>query len=124
MNITLTLNGRDFSSRVSTYNLKKERIVGPVVTTLDDVEHAPRLKDRDVITFTLFPATPAVAALDYSALSSGQFVGTYTDPNGNTTKTRTLRVDSDLNAAYGIVSPDGNVYYKRAPIVLRAASPN
>ena len=124
MDITLTLNGRDFSGRVSTYDVKKERIAGPVVTTLDDVEHAPKLKDRDVITFTLWPMTPAMAALDYTALSTGQFSGTYTDPYGNTTRTKTVRVVSDLDAAFGINSPDGNVYYKGAAIVLRVTSPN
>lgn len=124
MDITLTLNGRDFHARVSTYKVTKETINGPVVVTLDDVEHAPKAKNRDVITFKLFPMTGAVALLDYTALSEGQFSATYTDPNTNVNKTKTVRVTSNLEAAFGIKGPDSNIYYKGGNIVLRAVSPN
>lgn len=124
MDITLTLNGRDFSGRVDKYAVKKVIISGPVVTTLDYVEHAPIQKHRDEIRFTLIPSSDAVATLDYAALDDGVFSATYTDPNTSTNRTKNVRVTSDLNSVFGLKSVDGNRYYKQGEIVLRATDPD
>ena len=124
MDITLTLNGRDFSGRVDQYSVVKEIITGPVVTTMDHVEHAPIQRHRDVIRFKLIPSSDAVATLDYTALATGTFSATYTDPNTSTDRTKNVRVTSDLDSAFGIKSVDGNRYYKQGEIVLRATSPD
>lgn len=123
MDITLTLNGVDFSGRVSTYEVKKIVETVASITTLDGVEHVVQ-RTRDQITFSLIPFSDATATADYNALKALQFSGTYTDPNANTTTTKTLRITSDLNAVFGLKSVDGNRYYKGGKIVLRAVSPN
>ncbi|MBP5460711.1 MAG: hypothetical protein J6Y20_01100 [Lachnospiraceae bacterium] len=123
MDITLTCNGRDFSGRLSAYSVEKLVETVHTITTLDGVEHIVQ-RTRDQITFKLIPFSDAVATADFTALSALQFSATYTDPNKNTTSTKTLRVASDLNAAFGIKSVDGNRYYKGGNIVLRAISPN
>jgi len=132
MDVTLTLNGRDFHNRLSTYEVRHELITGPVVETQDHVEHAPITKYRDVITFSLFPMSDTDAALDYAALASGQFSATYTDPThydseslageSSADKTATVRVVSDLDTIFGIRSVNGNRYYKQGSITLRAVS--
>lgn len=124
MDITLTLNGRDFSGRVSTYKVQKVVETVASVTTMDGVEHIVQ-RTRDEITFSLIPYSDSVATLDYNALSALQFTATYTDNTavGNTAS-RPVRVASNLESAFGLRSVDGNRYYKGSPITLRALSPN
>lgn len=124
MDITLTLNTRDFAPRVVSYEIKKVLEQGRVVKTLDKTEHTPTAVTRDVITFSLFPQTDANATADYNKLKDMQFSATYTDPYSNADVTKTVRVTSDLNAVFGIKSADGNRYYKGGAITLRAVTAN
>lgn len=123
MDITLTLNGRDFSGRVSTYEVKKIVETVASVTTLDGTEHVIQ-RTRDQITFSLIPYSDAVATADYNALKTLQFSASYTDPNSSSAASKTLRVASDLESAFGLRSVDGNRYYRGGKIVLRAIQTN
>lgn len=87
---------------------------------MDGTEHARGYRDRDVITFSLWPFSDETAAADYDALSSAPLSVTYTNPHTGATRTTAMRLTSDLSAAFGLRSVDGNRYYKGGKIVLRA----
>ena len=123
MDITLVLNNRDFSSRVTKYSVTKELIAQKVVTTLDYVEHVPIKRFRNVIRFTLMPMSDETVADDYTALSAGTFTALYSDPHSDSLRTQTVHLVTDLDAVFGIKSVDGNRYYKGQEIVLRATQP-
>lgn len=123
MDITLTFNNRDFSARVSTYEVKKLVEQVKLITTMDGTEHAVQ-RIRDVVTFSLIPYKETVSTADYNALKVLQAVGSYTDPNTGNVSVRTLRVVTDIDSVFGIKSVDGNRYYKGGKITLRAVEPN
>ena len=123
INVTFVCNNRNLASRLSTYKVTKVVENVKVITTLDGVEH-PIQRTRDQITFSLIPFSDADATDDYNALSALVFSVRYTDPNTGTTRNRSLRVTSNLDAAFGLSSIDGNRYYKGGNIVLRAIDPN
>ena len=123
MDITLTLNERDFSGRVSNYEVTHEPIPSKIITTLDSVEHVTINKFRTVIKFRLIPSSDETANDDYTALSAGVFAATYTDPQAGGDRSQTVRLTTNLSAAFGLRSIDGNRYYKGGEITLRATSP-
>lgn len=127
MDITCTLNTRDFSTRLAKYKLRKVVEPGKLVKTLDGTEHVVS-KTRDELTIRLIPSSESTATSDYTALSALVFSATYTDPyitvNNSHSVTKTLRVVSDLDAVFGLKSVDGNRYYKGGDIVLRATTCN
>lgn len=123
MDITLTLNNRDFSGRLSTYEVQKLIEEVRKVTTIDGTEHAIQ-RTRDLVVFSLIPYDENTATEDFNALKDLQFTGVYTDPNTGSSATRTLRVVSNLSSAFGLKSIDGNRYYKGGKISLRAVEAN
>ena len=120
MNVTLTIAGRDFSSRLSTYTVTKETAYQTLVTTMGGVEHPAGVMSRDIITFTLWPMSGATAAADYAALRPRVFSVTFTNPHTGEVSTKQMRVDTDLEAVFGLKSVDNNNYYKGGKITLRA----
>jgi len=123
MDVTLTINTRDFSGRLSKYSVKHEPIVRKVVTTMDYVEHVAIERYRTIIRFALIPISDDDAEYDYAALSEGVFSATYTDPYAGADVSQMMRLNTNLSAAYGIKSADGNHYYKGGEIELRAIAP-
>ena len=123
MDITLTLNGRDFSSRVDKYAVQKLIEEVRTVTMLNGTEYAVQ-RIRDAVVFALIPYDEETATADYNALKALEFVATYTDPNTGNSTTRTLRVVSDLESVFGIKSINGKRYYKGGEISLRAKEVN
>lgn len=123
MDITLTLNSRDFSSRVSTYEVRKVVETVKTITTMDGTEYALQ-RIRDQITFSLIPFDEETATADYNALNDLQFSASYTDPNTGSAAVKTVRVKSDLDAVFGLKSINGKRYYKGGKIVLRAVGVN
>ena len=123
MDITLTLNNRDFAPRVSTYAVRKLVEVVRSITTMDGVEHSVQ-RIRDEVVFSLIPYSDATCTEDYNALKALQFTSRYTDPNTGNVSVKTLRVTSNLESVFGLKSVDGNRYYKGGEITLRAVEPN
>lgn len=123
MDITLTLNSRNFAPRVSTYAVHKRVEDVRTITTMDGVEHSVQ-RTRDEIVFSLIPYSDATCTADYNALKALQFTSQYTDPNTGNVSVRTLRVASNLESVFGLKSVDGNRYYKGGKITLRAVEPN
>ena len=121
MDITLIVNGLVFSGRLSSFTVKHEVAYGQIITTFDGTEHVQGGTRRPVITFSFLPLSDREAGDYYAALSALVFPVTFTDPNlGGVESTMNMRVTSDLEAAFGIRSVDGNRYYKESPIELRA----
>lgn len=123
MDIVLTVNGRDLSSRLASYKMQKLVEESRMVKTLDGAEHAVQ-QTRDAVTFTLWPYSDATATEDYNAIKTMQFVAHYTDTFSNMEASQEMRLVTDLDAVFGLRSVDGNRYYKGGEITLRAVRVN
>lgn len=121
--VTLTIGGHDFHSVLSTYAVSYAIDHGKVVTALDGTEYAGTLTARPIVTFSVFPVTDAEAKTLYEALTStGPIECTYSDKATNTDRTAQMRLASDINFFYALLSPDGNVRYKSGEITLRGVT--
>ena len=113
MDITLKLGALDVHSA------QREVSYGKIIVTMDDVEHAVRSKDRYVVTFSLFPMTEDEATAYCNALRSSTVEVTFSDPYTKTDVVKTMRVTSNLDAAFALVSVDGKRRYKGGAVQLR-----
>ena len=119
MDITLKLGALDVHEKVSTYNVRREVSYSKVITTMDDTEHAARSKDRYIVETSVFPMTEAESTVYYNALMGDTISVTFTDPYSGADIVKTMRVTSDLGAAFALVSVDGNRRYKGGAVQLR-----
>lgn len=119
MNITLRIGALDVHEKVSTYNVRREVSYSKVITTMDDMEHAARSKDRYIVETSFFPMTEAESAEYYNALIGDTISVTFTDPYSGADIVKAMRVTSDIDAAFALVSVDGNRRYKGGAIQLR-----
>lgn len=119
MDITLKLGTLDVHENVSTYNVRREVSYSKVITTMDDTEHASRSKDRYIVETSFFPMTEAESNAYYNALKGDTVSVTFTDPYSGADTVKTMRVTSDLEAAFALVSVDGNRRYKGGTVQLR-----
>lgn len=119
MDIMLKLGTLDVHEKVSTYNVRREVSYSKVITTMDDTEHAARSKDRSIVETSFFPMTEAESTAYYNALMGDTVSVTFTDPYSGAGTVKTMRVTSDLEAAFALVSVDGNRRYKGGAVQLR-----
>lgn len=117
IDVTLTFNGYDFSPLLSTYKVTHEIEVSRSLTAMDGTEYFATRK-RPVVRFSLMPLSDAQTQEVYEALSPIVGEAEYTDPHRGDV-IGTMRVTSNLEAAFGLRSVDGNRYYKGSTIVLR-----
>lgn len=122
MDVTLTINGRDFSSRLIEYGVEQEVTYPDMITTLDGTEHYGKPNKRDIINFRLLMFDDNQAQEDYDILTASTLLVTYTNPQAqNQLKfERQMKVTSNLLATFGIRSWNGLRYYKGDIITLRA----
>lgn len=124
MDITLIVNGNDFSDRLSTFRVEPEITYAKVIQTIDGEEYAVGKRVRDVVIFRLFPQTDEQAAIDFETLSAPTLTATYTYPPKNIDRAGVaLRLVSNLDYAYGLTSA-GHRRYKGGAITLRAVRPD
>lgn len=119
MELTLTVNGLDLHKVLSTYSVAQEVSYPEVITTLDNVEHPYFGKRRTIITFSLLPMTDAESSNLYDALADLIFNTTYQNPHTNAVETKRVRLMSDLEASFALLSIDGKRRYKGGTIQLR-----
>ena len=120
MDIVLITNGLDLSAKVSTYATSKEITFKRVVTTMDNVEHPDPGYSKDVVTFSLLPMTELEGFEVYSALSSLIFDVTFTSQyDAEHTVKKTMRVTSNLESTFLLMSVDGKRRYRGGEISLR-----
>ena len=122
MDVTLEINGRDFSSCLSTYRVEQEITYPDMLTTMDGTEHYGKPHKRDLIYFSLLPFDDDAAYEYFSVLNNHNLSVNYTDPkSGNADKmNREMKIYSNLSAAFGLRSVSGKRYYKGNEIVLRS----
>jgi hypothetical protein len=124
MDVTLTINGHDFSSRLTKYSVEQEITYPDMVTTLDGTEHYGKPYKRDIINFRLLMFDDNQAQEDYDILSAPTLIVTYTNPQAqNQLKVeRVMKVTSNLLATFGIRSWNNLRYYTGGSITLRSVA--
>jgi hypothetical protein len=124
MDVTLTINGRDFSSRLAHYSVEQEITYPDIVTTIDGTEHYGKPIMRDIINFRLLMFDDNQAMEDYNALTESTLFVTYTNPQApkQLKVARKMKVTSNLSAAFGIRSWNGLRYYTGGSITLRSVT--
>ena len=122
MDVTLEINGSDFSSRLSTYRVEQEVTYPDMLTTMDGTEHYGKPYKRDVIYFSLFPFDDDTANQDYAILSDSSLSVNYTNPQADNAEKlyKEMKLYSSLSAVFGLRSVNGKRYYKGGEIALRA----
>ncbi len=122
MDVTLEINGRDFSSRLSTYRVEQEVTYPDMLTTMDGTEHYGKTYKRDVIYFSLFPFDDDTANQDYAVLTDYSLSVNYTNPQADSAEKlyKEMKLYSNLSAVFGLRSVNGKRYYKGGEIALRA----
>ena len=122
MDVTLTINGRDFSSRLTQYSVEQEITYPDLITTLDGSEHYGRPRKRDIINFRLLMFDDNQAQEDYDILTASTLLVTYTNPQvrKQLKVEREFKVTSNLLATFGIRSWNGLRYYTGGDITLRS----
>lgn len=122
MDVTLEINGRDFSSRLSTYRVEQEITYPDMLTTMDGTEHYGKPYKRDVIYFSLLPFDDDAANQDYMFLSDSILSVNYTNPQADGAEKlyREMKLYSNLSAVFGLRSVNGKRYYKGGEIALRS----
>lgn len=119
MDITLKIGTLDVHKRLSTYSVQREVSYSKIIVTMDDEEHAARSKDRYVVAFSLFPMTEDEATAYCNALHASTINVTFSDPYTKTDVTKVMRVTSNMDAAFALVSVDGKRRYKGGEIQMR-----
>lgn len=122
MDVTLTINGRDFAPRLTQYSVDHEISYPDMVTTIDGTEHYGKPHKRDILTFRLLMFDDNQAKEDYDTLTASTLLVTYTNPQAQdqTKVERVMKVTSNLSAAFGILSWNGLRYYTGGSITLRS----
>lgn len=122
MDVTLEINGRDFSSRLSTYRVEQEVTYPDMLTTMDGTEHYGKPYKRDVIYFTLLPFDDDTANQDYMVLADTSLTVNYTNPQAKDSEKlyKPMKLFSNLSAVFGLRSVNGKRYYKGGEIALRS----
>ena len=122
MDVTLVINGRDFSSRLSTYRVEQKITNPDMLTTMDGTEHYGKSYRPDVIYFSLFPFDDDTANQDYAVLSDSSLSVNYTNPQADNSEKlyKEMKLYSNLSAVFGLRSVNGKRYYKGGEIALRA----
>lgn len=120
MDITLKIGDLDLGPHLSTYSVNWEVTYQKVITTLDNVEHPFAAPKRAVVNFSLLPLDDVLASSIYDALADQTQTVTFTDPYNASDLVRTMRLTSNLEAAFGLRSINGKRYYKGGEMQMRA----
>ena len=124
MDVTLTINGRDFSPRLTQYSVEQEITYPDMLTTIDGTEHYGKPHKRDIINFRLLMFDDNQAQEDYDILTAPTLLVTYTNPQApkQLKVERVMKVTSNLLATFGIRSWNDLRYYTGGTISLRAVN--
>lgn len=119
MDITLKIDDHDLHAMLSAYMVRQEVQYRKVITTLDEVEHPYPGEEKSVVEFSLLPLTDATSAALYEKLTQKTVLVSFTNTVKGVDETKTMRLTSDIESAFGLKSFDGNRYYRGGNIQLR-----
>lgn len=119
MDVTLRINGMDLSNRLATYKVTQEATFQKTVTTLDHAERVFGGFFRPVITFSLYPLTDEESTQLYNALLPMVFQATFTQPYEGRDLDRQVRIATDMEASFALLSVDGKRRYTGGEMQLR-----
>lgn len=114
---TLILDDLDVSSRLSSYSVFYDVSDTTVIKTLDNVEHPIIENPRPIVRFSLIPGTEKQDAALFNQLKKVVFSASFSVHG--TVVTKEMRVTSNLEATFLLVSVDGNRRYSSGTIELR-----
>lgn len=117
MNVTLKINTVDISNRLSTYIVTNEINYNSVLTTLDGTEHPYPGMVKPIVTFSLIPGTWVEDQELYNELS--KLLVTVEYMYLDAIYTRQMRVTSNIESKFLLLSVDGKRRYKSGEITLR-----
>lgn len=117
MEVTLKINGVDISKRLSTYSVRDEVAYRRVITTLDETEHPYPARTRKIITFSMIPGTAMEDLEVYNELKKLIVATDFTHLDKE--ESRQMRLVSDLESTFLLLSVDGKRRYRGGQIVLR-----
>lgn len=117
IDVTFSFNDYDLHELLSTWSVVHEVETADSVTAIDGTEYFA-VRRRPTINFTLIPLSDAQAQEVYDVLSGIIADAEYTDPYLGE-RIASMRVSTNLEAAFGLRSVDGNRYYKGGIITLR-----
>lgn len=120
MDVTFQIGELDLHDRLSTYTVTWEVTYQKVITTLDNVEHPFSAPRRAVVDFSLLPMDDDLASAVYDALYEQTQTVTFTDPHSRTDLVKTMRLTTNLEAAFGLRSINGKRYYTGGSLQMRA----
>ena len=118
MDVTLTINGAEWSRKLATYKVDYKTTYAKIITTLDNVEHPCGGYQRAIVTFSLFPLTDEECSELFNELSQLIMSVTFTDPNRGD-MTLKMRLTSDISNSFALRSVDGKRRYMGGKITLR-----
>lgn len=121
MNVVFKIGGVDFSEKLSTYTVSKERSAQKTVTTLSMQELSFGVSSRTILTFSFWPLTEEEDAKLYSAITGTPEVE-YTDPYFGGTSTEVFRCLEPIDATFSLLSVDGKRRYSGGEIILRGVT--
>lgn len=119
MDVKLIVNGVDLSSRLSTYKVTQEATFQKTVTTIDNTERVFGGFLRPVITFSLYPLTDEESTELYNALLPMVFQATFTQPYEGRDLERQVRIATNIEASFALMSVDGKRRHTGGEIQLR-----
>lgn len=120
MEITLIVNGLDLSKKLSTYSVTQEVYYSKVITTMDGVEHPYPGHTRAIVSFSLLPMTDNESTDLYQKLRDLIFQVTYTNQHIGEDITQQMRITSNIDSKFLLLSVDGKRRYRGGEIQLRA----
>lgn len=120
MDVTFKIGTLDLHDKLSTYTVTWEISYPKVITTLDNVEHPFAAPKRAIVDFSLLPVDDDLATRIYDALANQVQQVAFTDPHNSADIIRTMRLTSNLEAAFGLKSVNGKRYYRGGEMQMRA----
>ena len=118
IDVTFTINGHDWSDKLSTYDVTHNIEYSDSLTALDGTEYAAS-RIRPIITTSFIPLSDDESAELYNDLSLAVVNIVYSNPHFNENQNGEFRVMANLSATFGIRSVNGKRYYKGDRITFR-----
>ena len=109
--VTLITNGLDLSKRLSTYSTSMSKPYTKVITTMDNRDHPFPALSKANVTFSLIPQTDEESAEVYEALSDMIIPVRFTNMTTGAEAEKNMRITSDLESAFLLLSVDGKRRY-------------